>query len=163
MTSKLRPIWPVLTLFVSGGLLAGAHAFETFGGLTPCALCLQQREWHWGVVAVSIAAIVVTRMRPAWTRWAIVIIGLVLLGAAAMALYHVGVEQKLWVAQCDAGAIDPSTLILTDLPDGPLHPPRCDDIAWQMFGISMAGYNAIISLALALASFWVGITGKREP
>lgn len=162
MISKLRPIWPVLTLLVSGSLLAGAHAFETFGDLTPCALCLNQREWHWGVVAVSIAAIIVTRMRPAWTRWAIVIIGLVLLGAAATALYHVGVEQKLWVAQCDVGgAIDPSTLTFDDLGEN-LHPPRCDEIAWQMFGISMAGYNAIISLLLALASFWVAIAGKRE-
>lgn len=162
MISKVRPVWPFLTLFVSGALLAGAHAFETFGDLAPCALCLKQREWHWGVVGVSVVALIVTRFRPAWTRWAIVVIGLVLLGASATALYHVGVEQGLWIAQCDVGgAIDPGSLSLDNLGDD-LHPPRCDEIAWQMFGISMAGYNAIISMLMALSSFYVAIAGKRE-
>lgn len=163
MIARLRPTWPVITLLASGAMLAAAHLyFQRYLGLQPCPLCLDQREWHWGVVAVSIAALIVMRLRPALTRWAIIAIGLVLLGSTAMAAYHVAVEQHWVVAQCDVGgAIDPTQLSLDNLGDN-LRPPRCDEIAWQMFGISMAGYNAIISLALALASFWVALAGKRE-
>ncbi len=163
MVSSLRPIWPVLTLLLSGAMLAAAHLyFQGYLDLQPCLLCLKQREWHWGVLGVSALALVVTRVRPGWTNWAIVIIGLVLLGSAAMAGYHVAVEQKWVVAQCDAGgALDPSQLSFDDLGQN-LHPPRCDEIAWTLFGISMAGYNLIISLLMALASFYVALTGKRQ-
>jgi disulfide bond formation protein DsbB len=164
MVSGLRPVWPVLTLLASGAMLAAAILyFQNTLGLQPCPLCLQQRYWHWAVVGVSALAFVVTRVRPAWTSWAIVLIGLTLLGSAAMGAYHVAVEQKWVVAQCDAGgAFDPSQLSFENLGDE-LRPPRCDEIAWSLWGISMAGYNAIISLLLALASFYVALSGKREP
>lgn len=163
MVSRLRPIWPVLMLFASGAMLAAAILyFQNYMGLQPCPLCLQQRYWHWAVVGVSALGFVVTRARPAWTSWAIVLIGLTLLGSAAMGAYHVAVEQKWVIAQCDAGgAFDPSQLSFDNLGDE-LRPPRCDEIAWSLWGISMAGYNAIISLLLALASFYVALAGRRE-
>lgn len=163
MVSRLRPIWPILTLLASGAMLATAILyFQGMQGLQPCALCLKQREWHWGVVAISALALIVTRVRPAWTSWAIVAIGLVLLGSAGMAGYHVAVEQHLVVAQCDVGGtVNPGDLSLDNLGQD-LHPPRCDEIAWSMFGISMAGYNAIISFLLALVSFYLALAGKRE-
>jgi disulfide bond formation protein DsbB len=163
MVSRLRPWWPVLTLLASGAMLAIAILyFQGMQGLQPCALCLKQREWHWGVVAVSALALIVIRFRPAWTRWAIVIIGLVLLGSAGMAGYHVAVEQKWLVAQCDVGgAVNAMDLSLDNLGEE-LNPPRCDEIAWSLFGISMAGYNLIVSLLLALASFYVALAGKRD-
>ncbi len=162
MVSGLRPIWPVLMLLASGAMLAAAILyFQGYMGLQPCALCLQQRYWHWAVVGVSALAFVVTRVRPSWTSWAIVLIGLVLLGSAAMGAYHVAVEQKWVVAQCDVGgAVNPSELSWDNLGDN-LRPPRCDEIAWSLWGISMAGYNAIVSLLLALASFYVALSGKR--
>lgn len=165
MVSRLRPIWPLLILLASGAMLATAvFYFQGYMGLQPCPLCLQQRYWHWAVIGVSALAFVATRVQPKWINWAIVIVGLVLLGSAAMGAYHFAVEQKWLVAQCDVGggAIDPSELILGELPDGELRPPRCDEIAWSWLGISMAGWNALISLALALASFYVALTGKRE-
>ncbi len=164
MVSRFRQVWPLLTLLASGAMLATAILyFQSHLGLQPCPLCMQQRYWHWAVVGVSALAWLVTRVQPRWTSWAIVIVGLVLLGSAAMGAYHVAVEQKWVVAQCDvAAAIDPSQLVLGDLPDGELRPPRCDEIAWSWLGISMAGYNAIISLLLALASFWVALAGRRE-
>lgn len=164
MVSRLRPFWPLLMLLASGAMLATAvFYFQGFMGLQPCALCLQQRYWHWAVVGVSALAFVATRLQPKWTNCAIVIIGLVLLGSAAMGAYHVAVEQKWVVAQCDAGGtIDATELLLGHLPDGELRPPRCDEIAWSWLGVSMAGWNAIVSLLLALASFYVALTGKRE-
>lgn len=158
--SRLRPIWPLLTMLASGAMLAAAHAFEHFGGLAPCPLCLDQREWHWAVVGVSLTALAVLRLRAGLARWAAALIGLVLFGAAFMGAYHVAVEQHWVIAQCDAridmGDIRPFSL------DGELTVPKCDQIAWSMFGISMAGYNALISAALALASFCVALAPERR-
>lgn len=159
--SSLRPHWPLLTMLASGAMLAAAHAFQRFGGLYPCPLCLDQRNWHWAVVAVSLIALITLRLRPGLARWAAVLIGLVFVGSAGMAAYHVAVEQHWVVAQCDA-RIDA----------GDIRPPnfgetfeavRCDEVAWSLFGISMAGYNAIISLLLALASFAAALAPERKP
>lgn len=160
MLTRLRPIWPLFTLLGSGALLASAHAFERFAGLTPCALCLQQRDWHWGVVVVSLIALIALRYRPQWARWVAVLVGLAALGAAGMAAYHVAVEQHWVIAQCDA-RIDANDISVIDFGE-PVRAVRCDDIAWQMFGISMAGYNSIISALMALASFAVALWPERK-
>lgn len=156
----LRPIWPLIVLLGSGALLAGAHAFQRFMGLQPCPLCLDQRNWHWAVVAVAIAAFIAVRLRPSLARWAALALGFVLLGAAGMAMYHVAVEQHWVLAQCDA-RVNLNDIRAFDL-EGPLEVPQCDQIAWSMFGISMAGYNALISLSLAFASFWIAATPERK-
>lgn len=158
--ARLRPIWAGVTLLGSGALLAGAHAFQYFGGLDPCPLCLDQRNWHWGVVALSVIALAGLRFKPDLVRWALLIIGFVLLGSFAQAAYHVAVEQQWVVAQCDA-RIDLGDIRPLDF-EGPVVAPACDQIAWQMFGISMAGYNALISLALASATFAVAFWPERK-
>lgn len=160
LASRLRPHWPLLTLLASAAMLATAHAFQRFGGLQPCPLCLDQRNWHWAVVGVSLLALVVLRLRPGLARWAVLMIGLVLLGSTGMAAYHVAVEQHWVIAQCDA-RIDPNDIRPIDFGE-PLEVPQCDKIAWSLLGVSMAGYNAIISLVLALASFAVAALPERK-
>ncbi len=161
LASRLRPNWPLLTLLGSGALLAGAHAFESFGGLKPCPLCMDQRHWHWGVVAVSLLGLLAVRTRPEWARLSAALVGLVLLGAAGMAAYHVAVEQHWVIAQCDA-RIDPNDIRPLDF-GGTFEIPKCDQIAWSFLGISMAGYNAIISALMALASFAIALWPERGP
>ena len=160
MLATLRPLWPLITLLGSGALLVGAHAFQRFGGLQPCPLCLDQRNWHWAVVGVSLVALVLVRVAPKSARWMTAFLGCVLLGAAGMALYHVAVEQHWVIAQCDA-RVDLDNLSLDGL--GAIEAPKCDQIAWSMFGVSMAGYNAIASLGLALLSFAVAFAPERKP
>jgi disulfide bond formation protein DsbB len=161
LASRLRPHWPLLTLTAYAAMLAAAHLyFQRFLGLQPCPLCLDQRNWHWAVVGVSLAAFVALRFRPGVARWAALIIGLVLLGSAAMGAYHVAVEQHWVIAQCDA-RIDPNDIRPLDFNER-LEAPRCDDIAWSLLGVSMAGYNALISLLLALASFAVAAAPERK-
>jgi disulfide bond formation protein DsbB len=159
---RLRPIWPLLTLLVSAAMLAAAHLyFQRFLGLAPCPLCLDQRNWHWAVVGVSLLALLVTRWKPGFSRWAILIIGLVLLGSAAQGAYHVAVEQHWVIAQCDA-RIDASDIRPLDF-EGTFEVPKCDQIVWALFGVSMAGYNSLISLLLALASFAAAALPERKP
>jgi len=160
LISRLRPIWPLLMLLASGAMLAAAHSFQRFGGLYPCPLCLDQRNWHWAVVAVGLVAFAATRISPRLQRAAAIVIGLVLLGSAAQAFYHVAVEQHWVVSTCDA-RINMDDIRPMDF-DGAVIAPKCDEIAWQMLGISMAGYNAIISLVFALASFAVGLLPERK-
>lgn len=159
LLDRLRPIWPVLALLASAAMLATAHAFQRFGGLYPCPLCLDQRNWHWAVVGVSALSFAVLRVRPNLARWMAALIGLVFIGSMGMGLYHVAVEQHWVVATCDA-RIDADNLSF-DL-DAPVVAPKCDEIAWQMFGISMAGYNAIVSALLAVASFAIALSPERE-
>lgn len=157
--SRLRPVWPLVAALTSAAMLAGAHAFQNFGGLSPCPLCLDQRNWHWGALSTGLVAFVLTRWKPAWSRYAAIAVGVVLLGSFAQAAYHVAVEQHWVVAQCDT-RVDFDNLTLPE--SGAIEAPKCDEIAWSMLGISMAGYNALISLALALASFAVAFLPERR-
>jgi disulfide bond formation protein DsbB len=157
--TRLRLLWPFVTLLASGALLAGAHAFERIGGYAPCPLCLMQRDWHWGVVAASIVALILQRTPIYRPRLALFVIGLVFVGSFLRAGFHVGVEQDIFTYVCAAPS---GELDLNFDVTAPLEIPSCDDPAWTLFGISMAGYNALISLLLALATFAVALWPERK-
>jgi disulfide bond formation protein DsbB len=160
MLSALRPHWPVLAMFASASMLAVAHGFERFGGLAPCALCLDQREYHWGVIGLAALCFVAVRLRPGLSRFAAAALGLGFLASAGMGAYHVAVEQHWVIAQCDA---DTDLDAIRSLgANERIVAPRCDEIAWSLFGISMAGYNALVSLLLALTSFAVATAPVRK-
>jgi disulfide bond formation protein DsbB len=156
--AALKPIWPYVALAVSGALLAGAHAFERFGGLAPCQLCLEQREAHWIIVVIALTSALVLRFQPKLAWIAATLLGFAFAFSVYKAGFHVGVEQHWLVAQCDA--VDVNDITAFD-PNGAFEAPKCDEIAWQMFGISMAGWNGIVSLIMAVASFVVA--GARRP
>ena len=154
MFDTFRPRWPLVALIVSGALLAGAHAFETFGRMAPCPMCLSQREWHWGIVAIALVALFARRD----AREAAFILGLAYLGSFAMAGWHVGVEQHWIAATCEAAA---GGSLVFDL-NAALDVPHCDTPAWTMLGVSMAGYNALISLAMMMGSVIVAFIPERK-
>lgn len=156
MLNALQPRWPIAALLVSGALLAGAHAFETFGHMAPCPMCLAQRVWHWGIVWIAVLALV----RRGDVRWNALVLGLGYVGSLAMAAWHVAVEQHWVQATCEAvGNLD--NLRPIDF-GGTFQVPHCDTPAWTMFGVSMAGYNALISLAMALASMILAFAPERK-
>jgi len=166
MLARLRPHWPLVALLISGALLAGAHAFESFGGLRPCVLCLEQRERHWWIVGASAVLFLGGLFFGKRVGWyytaAAAILGVLFLVSLKSAGYHVGVEQHIWTAQCDTMGdihhIRPMTF-----GNEPLNLPRCDAPQWSLFGLTMAAYNAIISLAAALASFAVALARPGKP
>ncbi len=141
----------------SAAMLAAAHAFERLGGLSPCALCLQQRDFYWGALALSGAALLVRNRFPGAARLAAIGLALVFAAGAAVALYHVAVEQGWATAQCDA--VDLGEIGL--MGEGAFNAPKCDVVQWSLFGVSMAGYNALISAALALISVWVAMRSSK--
>lgn len=141
-----RPTLILLATLGSAALLAGAFAFQYIGGLAPCQLCLYQRWPH--AAAILIGAVALT------TGWrGIAWLGMVAaLATAAIGAFHFGVEQKWWegLATCTAGSIEGiSAADLLDPTKDVAAVVRCDEIAWSMLGVSMAGWNVILSLILA--------------
>lgn len=141
---------PLLLLIASLGSLGAALAFQYIGGLAPCILCLYQR---WPYVAVAaLAAVTLALPRPDWLRPALVALcGVALLAGGGIAGFHVGVEQHWWAgtAACE-GQVSISQGSIADLRAQLLGAPvaRCDQVPWSLFGLSMAGYNVVISFGL---------------
>jgi disulfide bond formation protein DsbB len=151
-----RVKWPVLALSVSIAMLATAHAFERFLLLAPCPLCYTQRQVYWAAAAIALVAIFWTwrGARPRTLFAFCVILGLVFLTSAGVAGYHSLVEWKVLPAPDTCAA---STAVLADdiwaQLNRPQAVPSCADAQWRMLGLSMAGWNALVSVALAMASF----------
>jgi disulfide bond formation protein DsbB len=137
---------PLLLFATSGALLLGALGFQHLANLPPCEMCFWQRYAHLAVLAV--AALALATKNRALTLLAI----LAMLVAAGLGLFHAGVEQDWWegVTACTAPVAADGDL-LGALLNAPL--VRCDEIPWSLLGISMAGWNALISAAAALAAF----------
>lgn len=144
----------ILAILVPGGLLGGALAFQYLGGLAPCELCVWQR-WPHGV-ALGLALLALLPMLAGARR------ALIALAAAGVAIsgmigvYHAGIEQHWWqgVTACTAPPVAGTTEeILAQIMATPL--VRCDAIPWSLMGISMAGWNAILSLSFAGVMLWL--------
>ena len=130
----------------SAALLLGALAFEHLGGMAPCKLCIWQR-WPHGI-AIALGALGLLAM-PA------LMAGLGALAALATALiggYHTGVERGWWPGPSDCSGAPASSLSTEDLFAQIMAAPlvRCDEVPWEMLGLSMASWNMAISLGLVL-------------
>ncbi|MFN3347728.1 disulfide bond formation protein B [Pseudorhodoplanes sp.] len=156
-----EPIWLAAAAVAVLGLLTiiGAWFFQVVVGLPPCPLCLEQRYAYYfsiplaGLVLLGVSHGASQRVLVA----ALVVIALGMLWNAGLGAYHAGVEWKLWEGPRDCaggGLTDLGTAggLLEKLKD--IRVVRCDEIPWSFLGLSLAGYNAIISLMLALIAGW---------
>jgi len=156
--------WPIWAALVSAAMLATAHTFQHFG-YDPCGLCLRQREVYWAALGLAVAGLIAAKLRliPAWLI-AFLLGGLFAVGAV-VAAYHAGVEWKWWPGPAACSSAGPATVTSADLMailDGAkVRAPACDEAAWRMAGLSMAGWNALVSLALAAISF--AAARKEQP
>ncbi|MFN3606487.1 MAG: disulfide bond formation protein B [Cypionkella sp.] len=147
-----RRYWGALAGAGSGALLAGAFAFEYIGGLLPCTLCIWQRWPHAAAVFITVLAVFAyNRMATVAYRLLALLGAFAVLISAGIALFHVGVEQSWWqgLASCTINSlagVSASDLLSLDTDVGA--PASCDAVAWQMLGISMAGWNGLASLGL---------------
>jgi disulfide bond formation protein DsbB len=143
---------PLLLLIAAAAVVGGAWGFQVIGSLAPCELCLYERWPYYAVIAAALVALVAGR-RDA-TQALLVFSALVFLAGAGLGLYHVGVEQH-WIAgptACTGGAPAGSVEELRRRLLGQ-QVVQCDEVQWSLFGLSLAAWNAVISLALALAAF----------
>ncbi len=150
----IDPRLPALILaLVSAGVLAAALVFQYGFGYQPCILCIWQR-WPYVAVLVFFVATQVFRQWRGVGDALLVASGLALLTNAGIAFYHVGVEFHWWAGTAGCGSPGVA-LTLAELRAQVMQAAvvHCDEIQWTLFGISMAGYNVMISLVLALFAF----------
>jgi disulfide bond formation protein DsbB len=158
--------WPVWALAASLFMLASAHAFETFGKMPPCALCLHQREAYWAACAIGVLALVGERFNK--ERLTVQAFGLLLACAfaagALIAGFHVGVEYKWWpgLPTCTSGGTYEASTDLLGALSKNMDVPSCDKVAWSLLGISMAGWNMLVSLGLSAISVLAVVLPKKE-
>lgn len=143
-----------LALITPAALLAGAYAFQYLGGLPPCEMCWWQRYPHMAAVTVALVAVLIANATA--RRWLVRLAALAIALSGLIGIYHAGIEQKWWqgVTACTAPPLSGSTAeILADVMATPL--VRCDAIPWSLFGVSLAGWNAILSLLAAGMILWL--------
>ena len=147
--------WPCIAVGLSVFMLAAAHAFETFGNLAPCPLCLRQREVYWALIAMTLTGLALWKIVPK-RRFLValnVMIGLVFGVGVVVAFYHSGVEWGIFPPPtgCSGeGPIDP--MAFRDFNE-PMHVPSCTDAPFYIMGLSMAGWNGVTSAFMAIISF----------
>ena len=146
-----RASW--LALAIPAALLGGAYVAQYGFGLYPCEMCWWQRYPHFAALGLATAGFFVPPYR-LWTALA----ALAILASGLIGGFHAGVEYGWWegFTTCAAAAAngrDPLAAIM----DAPL--VRCDEIQWSLMGVSLAGFNFLISTAGAIAIFT--LLGKR--
>ena len=142
----------LLALSIPAALLAGAWGAQLIGHLYPCEMCHWQRWPHYAALVVAVLAFVVPG--PAAVRALVVIAALLIAVSGAIGVFHAGVEYHWWqgVTACTSTAtLDGLTAAarLDQLMNAPI--VRCDAPQWTFAGVSLAGFNAILSLAGAAA------------
>jgi len=147
----------LLATLGSAAMVLGAWGFQYLGGLAPCKLCYWQRYPHMAAVPIGLVALAVPGVL------------LPLLGAIAAAttgalgIYHSGVERGWWEGPdtCSSGPV--GGLSTDDLFDQIMTAPlvQCDQVAWEMLGLSMASWNAIVAFGLVVLWLWAARLSRR--
>jgi disulfide bond formation protein DsbB len=144
--------------------IAGALFFQYGMGLSPCPLCLEQRIAYY--VAIPLAAMVMLGVSVGASRKVLILallaIAAAMLWNAGLGAYHAGVEWKWWEGPRDCSgpvnSLGSARDMLSQLQNTRI--VRCDEAAWRFLGLSLAGYNVLISLALAALAAWGVVRGR---
>ncbi len=157
----------IAAALTSASLLIGAHLFERVGRLAPCDLCLDQREAHWTGLALALVGLG-AGMALKWRRAAAATVGacaFVYFVSAGLAFYHAGVENHFWPgpATCSGGGVvDLGGGSLADILNQKPDRPSCAEAAWRLLGVSMAGYNLILSAGLFLFCLVASVAAAKD-
>jgi disulfide bond formation protein DsbB len=147
---KSLPLARALALIFPLAMLGGAYAFQFLGGLHPCEMCWWQRYAHFAAIPLALIAYAL-RGRACFSALFTGLAGLAIGISGGIGLFHAGVEYGWWqgLTACSTSptAGNPAD-ILNQIMATPI--TRCDVAPWSLFGISMAGYNGLLSGAAAL-------------
>ena len=153
MLEKLTPQNASLVILaVATATISGAWIFQ-FAGYDPCHLCLLQRWAYYFAVPFSLLLSVSSRANPGGAKLGLYLLAIVMFGSAIFGAYHAGVEWKWWL-----GPDTCSGAISGGLPDLTKPVVACNEAAIRIFGLSLAGWNAVISLVLT----GVALSGARH-
>jgi disulfide bond formation protein DsbB len=148
----------IVIAVVGAAAILGAFFFQYGLGLVPCPLCLEQRiAYYFAIPLALIVAFAAWRGAPrALLAAALVLIALAMLVNAGLGVYHAGIEWKFWPGPADCSGpvtnLGRASDLMRQLRNVTV--VRCDEAAWRLLGLSLAGYNVLISLALAAIAVW---------
>jgi disulfide bond formation protein DsbB len=151
----------LLAFFVPAALLAGAYGSQYLGGLYPCEMCWWQRWPHFAAVAFAAISFAM-KGAPDKGRSFVWLAALAILVSGGIGFYHAGVEYGIFegLTQCTANSSGGSAKdILAEVMNKPLI--RCDEVQWSWLGISLAGWNAILSIGFGLLISWLSLRRPR--
>src|SRR5271163_1297079 len=144
-------------------LIAGALGFQYLDRLPPCEMCMWQRYPHIaaGIVGVGGFLLLRAKLLPVSAAAGIAIVTALLIAVSGViGVYHAGVEWHFWPGpqSCTGSAFHASGTLDLNAPV-----VMCDHAAWRLFGLSLAGYNAILSFALAAWGLTIVAQNRRSP
>ncbi|MGR3839613.1 MAG: disulfide bond formation protein B [Cognatishimia sp.] len=150
-----RQTWTALLTLASAAMLISAWTFQYFG-YPPCKMCYWQRYPHMAAVAIGAVALATGQRLFAWAG------ALAMFVTSGIGVYHSGVERKLWEGPTSCTSSGTGGLSSDQLFDQIMSAPlvRCDEIPWELFGLTMANLNALFSLAFAL--LWIRVAMRRD-
>jgi disulfide bond formation protein DsbB len=140
-----------LALAAPALLLGGAYLSQYGFGLVPCEMCWWQRYPHFAALALALLAFALPALAGPFTGLA----ALAILASGLIGAFHAGVEYHWWQGPraCTSTALGSGTDPLAAIMAAPV--VRCDVPQWQLFGVSLAGWNFLISTAAALVVLWL--------
>lgn len=161
--SRLEPAAAarLLALLFPAALLVGAFGSQYLGGLYPCEMCWWQRYAHFAAVVFAVPAFFFPAQARA-SRTLVVLAALAIAVSGAIGVYHAGVEARVFegFTQCTALSRSSSTAdLLKQITHAPL--VRCDEVQFRFLGITLAGWNAILSLGGAAAILLLALRARR--
>ena len=155
-----RRITPLVLAFLVLGLavatIAGAFAFQA-AGVLPCELCLKERlPYYAGMALAALTILVAWRRRGPLLVACFILLALLFLGSAGFGAYHAGVEWGFWAGPSDCtGTLDRANSMGDFMKQlQTVHVVRCDAVAIRILGLSLAGWNAVVSLVIAGVAVW---------
>lgn len=156
-TARLQTSTALVLAVAMAATVGGALAFQHIGGYIPCKLCYEQRiPYYVGAPLMAVAFLSAAFGGPTWlTRVLLAVGGLLMAYGVYLGVHHAGIEWGWWPGPTDCGAVEleagGSGGILDQIDK--VVPPSCDKAALRILGLSLAGWNAITSLVLALVAF----------
>jgi disulfide bond formation protein DsbB len=159
MTAK--PIKPANAAFAAAFLmfaaLCGAWYFQYVLKYVPCPLCYEQRIPYYFAIPLGllVGVLALYGARKPLIRYGLYLLTLVLLVSVGMGVYHAGIEWSFWQGPTSCAAGAPSSAPVGNILDSirNIRAVPCNEAAWRLFGISLAGYNALVSAGAALIAF----------
>tara|TARA_B100001564_G_scaffold326318_1_gene308474 strand:+ start:641 stop:1075 length:435 start_codon:yes stop_codon:yes gene_type:complete len=130
-------------------MLISAFYLEYFHGALPCDLCITQRWFHGSIIVYSLIIIFIINKTSISKKLLMLVGGILWLSSSLMGLYHFGIEMNFWTGPdgCSSN-IDFSKDTLKYLLNK--SPIKCDEVMFEFFGLSLAGWNALVSFIVFL-------------
>ncbi len=156
----------VAVTVIAAATLIGAWIFQYGFDIVPCELCLEQRYAYYFVIPAG-ALLAIAASRDLHTRWValgLIVLALATLANAGLGTYHSGVEWGWWKGPtaCTGPIVDlgKARNLLEQL--NKVKVVRCDEVQWRFLGLSLAGYNVLISLLMSAVALWGAATALRS-